>query len=175
MTPKEYKEQLIGQFAEFNSVHNGNAHIKELLATLENLDFPTKRHEEWKYTSLDRVIKKSPKLPIKSSEIDQFWLAEKRIPGIENTRIILINGKLDRFDALPNGMSIEAHSLGNKVEANPTDSSDIFENLNSAFSIDNLKITVDANAIISETISIVNILDAEIDSVFAQRNIEIEV
>ncbi|MBI1183561.1 Fe-S cluster assembly protein SufD [bacterium] len=181
MTPKEYKDQLIGQYTEFKAAQNGRANSdfqkqgEQFAQSLGQLDFPTKRHEEWKYTTLDRVLKKWPKPVFKSAPIDHFWLAQNGISGIQTVKVILANGILDRFDKLPAGVTLEAYSLGNQVEVAPTDATDIFENINRAFAVDSIKIKVAANTVVPIPIKIVNVLDATHEAVFAQRNVEIEV
>ncbi|MFY0675420.1 MAG: Fe-S cluster assembly protein SufD [Bacteroidia bacterium] len=181
MTPKEYKEQLLDQYADFKSGINGSGQqpfYKEgeiFYNSIKELDFPSRRHEEWKYTTLDRVLKHVPKLAIASASSSIEWLTESEIPNLDTYKVILVNGKLSTFDELPTGVILESAKDGDINAATPADDSDIFENINRAFATDAISINVKANACIDKPILIVNAIDALADAAFVQRNINIHV
>ena len=60
---EQLKEKLLSSFIVFENEINGQADSpiheirREALKTFEELGFPTKRHEEWKYTNLKPILK----------------------------------------------------------------------------------------------------------------------
>jgi Fe-S cluster assembly protein SufD len=64
---------------------------------------PSNRHEEWKYTNLNRLLKEEFKLQPDKAELDT---GPQPIPGLEACRIILLNGRLlpEISDPLPEGV-----------------------------------------------------------------------
>lgn len=181
MTPKEYKEQLLNQYSDFKLGLNGSRQQpfykdgEHFFNSLQTLDFPTKRHEEWKYTTLDRVLKNAPKLVSAKDGYSTEWVNERAIPNLDAYQITLINGRLTFMDELPSGLTLVSAKDGDISSAQPADESDIFENINRAFAADAISISVAANTVVDKPILIVNAIDAVSDSAFVQRNINIEV
>lgn len=182
MTTKEYKEKLLREYAAHRSGANGHGtHAfyeasEKAFATLEQLDFPTKRHEEWKYTTLDRVLKKEPKVPGWSTDFDDAWIDAAQIPDLDATQIVLHNGKLHSNEALPEGVSLSSVVKGAKADDwKRADDQDIFENINKAFSFDQISINIASGTVVEKPIYLINILDASHDAVLAQRNFSVTI
>lgn len=182
MTTKEYKEKLLREYAAHRSGANGHGtHAfyeasEKAFATLEQLDFPTKRHEEWKYTTLDRVLKKEPKVPGWSTDFDDTWIDAAQIPDLDATQIVLHNGKLHSNEALPEGVSLSSVVKGAKADDwKRADDQDIFENINKAFSFDQISINIASGTVVEKPIYLINILDASNDAVLAQRNFSVTI
>ena len=57
----ELKDKLISSFLAFENEVNLDSHIhdvrSEAIKVFENEGFPTKKEEDWKYTSLNSVLK----------------------------------------------------------------------------------------------------------------------
>lgn len=182
MTAKEYKAHLLTQFDSFKAGLNGNSAksfykgADAYYADLKKLDFPTKRHEEWKYTNLDRVLKKAPKIASLARVFEPEWANESLIEGLDAYKLVLHNGVLHSKEDLPNGVVLKTAKLNGELDnASPIDKDDIFENINRAFAGDGLEISVEANVKVEKPIYIVNIIDANADAIFAQRNLKIKV
>lgn len=183
MTTKEYKEKLLKEYAAHRLGVNGkgaHAFFKEgarAIETLQQLDFPTKRHEEWKYTTLDRVLKKEPQIAPWTTDFNEDWLAGSDIPNLEATQIVLHNGRLQSHHELPKGVRLTSvlQDEGSESDWKTSDSADIFENINAAFAFDHISIHIDAGAALDKPLYIINVLDAQHDAVLAQRNFSVTV
>ena len=182
MTAKEYKENLLKEYEAHLSGANGHAtHAfykagKKAFESLEQLEFPTKKHEEWKYTTLDRVLKKAPQVPKWSSDFNDAWAESAHIPNLEATQIILHNGKLHGHEDLPSGVSLSAVTKGAETaDWKETDNEDIFENINKAFAFDQVSIEIASGTVVEKPIYIINILDASDDALLAQRNFSVNI
>lgn len=183
MTTKEYKEKLLKEYAAHRSGINGkgaHAFFEEgarAFETLEQLDFPTKRHEEWKYTTLDRVLKKSPQVASWTTAFNEAWLEGAHIPELDAVQIVLHNGRLQSHQELPEGVSITSvlRDDNTKGEWKAKDGQDIFEHINGAFAFDHIHIEIAAGAVVEKPLYLVNILDAQNDAVLAQRNYSVSV
>ncbi|MCB0738042.1 MAG: SufD family Fe-S cluster assembly protein, partial [Bacteroidetes bacterium] len=103
---------------------------QEAVTLLDELQFPNKKHEEWKYTSFEKVFGAGLTLP--NNEI----LASNSTLELDAYSIELINGKLVRADSI-SGVSIrERKSVANY------DKSQYFNVLNAAFAPSVIEITI---------------------------------
>lgn len=72
--------------------------------------FPTRRDEDWKYTSVNRILitpfKYGTLVPISTAE-----LAGSQIPGLETIRVVFVNGiwdpSLSDLNHLPDSCTLE--------------------------------------------------------------------
>ncbi|HKK76590.1 MAG TPA: Fe-S cluster assembly protein SufD [Saprospiraceae bacterium] len=100
----EFEEQLNGQ--KQVSAHNFRSKAAERLATLS---FPTRRDEDYKYTSFARLLNQDYTFPVEA-EISQEILDSIRIPGEEAIELVFVNGLFDesqsKLDHLPKGLTI---------------------------------------------------------------------
>lgn len=163
------KKRFNDLFAEFASRLNGHKnlalhHYREQAMKKANvLEFPTTREENWKYTSLRRVLQLPFTLPKESKSIRNKSPLE--IP--DAITINVINGKVDgKLPAdLPDGitvMSLESALetpefsafIRKKLEENILASDEIFSLLSTGLGNQGLFIHVSANKIISRPIYI---------------------
>ena len=99
MNMELFKEKMLSSFIVFENELNGDADSsvheirREALHTFERLGFPTKRHEEWKYTNLKPVFKYDYKIfpktekAIEFKDVRQYFLNE-----VDTYKIVFING-----------------------------------------------------------------------------------
>src|SRR5580658_1508548 len=71
------------------------------------LGFPTIKHEDWKYTNLNRFLKEEYSIDGKSIQIPA--IPNVAIPGLDANRVVLVNGVWDGVVSggpLPSGLKI---------------------------------------------------------------------
>lgn len=96
---EQLKEKLLSSFIVFENELNGQADTpiheirREALKTFEELGFPTKRHEEWKYTNLKPILKHDFKVfpktekAIEFKDVKRYFLNE-----VDTYKIVFVNG-----------------------------------------------------------------------------------
>ena len=56
---------------------------------LKGLEFPTRKTEDWKYTSVKKILKRNYIQLSKAEEVD---LSDKIVPSIDAYNLVLVNG-----------------------------------------------------------------------------------
>lgn len=96
---EQLKDKLLSSFIVFENELNGQADTpiheirRDALKTFEELGFPTKRHEEWKYTNLKPILKHDFKIfpktekAIEFKDVKRYFLNE-----VDTYKIVFING-----------------------------------------------------------------------------------
>ena len=129
-----------------------SADKKEILTSFLLNGFPTTKDEEWKYTSLKKVITNEYSIENKGEVIDSS-IIEKYSLGFKN-RIIFSDGKLINTPTIK-GVSITGFS---EFESTTTDS---ILQLNKALSQNGFTISVDKNTVVENPIEILFFLTTE--------------
>ena len=129
-----------------------SADKKEILSSFLLNGFPTNKDEEWKYTSLKKVITNEYSIESKGKIIDSSVI-EKYSLDLEN-KIIFSDGKLINTPTIK-GVSITGFS---EFESTTTDS---ILQLNKALSQNGFTISVDKNTIVENPIEILFFSTAE--------------
>jgi Fe-S cluster assembly protein SufD len=144
---------------------------------------PTLKNEDYKYTNLQPLFSTDFKFnPVFSGKAFPDEDLEKLIPQINSTRIFLENGCFSNgfFSDLPKGILVG--SLKETAAKNPerirnyynhltTENNDPLVALNTAFATDGYFIFIPKNLQVEKNLQIINILSAETDSYFTQRNL----
>ena len=93
----EVKQHFAKLFELYESNLNGKsnhpAHVyrKAAISRLADLSFPTRRNEDWKYTSVARLLEPSYQLGLPfSTEVEAY-----RIPELDSYRLVFTNGVYD--------------------------------------------------------------------------------
>ena len=160
---------------------------KDALQTLSNLDFPTNKHEEWKYTDITKALKKnfdfnrySTAPAYTREQLDPF-----KYPGMDANYLVFINGKfsgeLSDYSSLGQSILIENltvafdqnHSLIREHFAKHAEfQKDFFNALSTAFTEDGVFIRIFDGAIIERPIVFLMISDSTNGNTVAQpRNL----
>lgn len=96
---EQLKEKLLSSFIVFENEMNGESKTavhdirKKALKTFEEMGFPTKRDEEWKYTNLKPILKHDfrvfPKTEkaLEFKDVKQYFLNE-----VDTYKVVFING-----------------------------------------------------------------------------------
>lgn len=141
---------------------------------LPELDFPTRRDENWKYTPVTRMLKPQYKLPM-PAKVEATQVAPFLFSGLDTHQLVFVNGvfneALSEIKNLPEGVVIksldEAYEadayremideyLGKWVEA----SGDPFLNLNAAFAANGIFIHIPKNAVIERPVHMLHLAQA---------------
>ncbi|PQJ76712.1 Fe-S cluster assembly protein SufD [Polaribacter glomeratus] len=98
----ELKEKILSSYVAFENGIDINSDIHEIrteaLENFEKLGFPTKKLEEWKYTSLNAVLKNDFSIFLNKENSVQFAdVKEYFIHDIDTYKIVFIDGKYSSF------------------------------------------------------------------------------
>ena len=98
----ELKEKIISSYVAFENKVDMNSDIHEIrsnaLQNFEDLGFPTKKLEAWKYTSLNAVLKQDYSLfPEKENTIELADVKKYFIDDIDTYKLVFIDGKYSSF------------------------------------------------------------------------------
>ncbi len=195
MTPSyasynDFKNQLLTAFRTNEELMNGErkAPIHQLrraaLKQFEQLGFPTIRHEEWKYSNVDSLIKEEFDLDITSSlTVDD--LAPLEIPNLEGNLLYFVNGRyhpeLSRIVSPESELQITGFAeslkaapdfIGAHFARYANYQENAFTALNTALATDGVVIRVPANTTVEQPVILRFITDSRIKSIASQpRNL----
>ncbi len=163
-------EQIATVFQDLESGLNGKtgtpAHtfIKDAYSILKHLEFPGRKHEDWKYTPVQRLMSQPYKLPRTTA---QYKVTE--MPGLESYIIPVLNGKTDVATLHPDlsAAGIKISTLQDAMEnsglkaifgkwLNPEhpDSNQAFEFLNFTFQSGGFFLEIPRNLVLDKPIEI---------------------
>ncbi len=136
---------LVDNIKSYSETLELSSDKKKLLDSFLSKGFPTTKDEEWKYTSLKKIISKDFSIEKNGTEISEIKLNKYSL-GFEN-KIVFVDGKLISFASI-NNVSVSSFS---DFENNKSDS---ISNLNSSLATSGFTIIVDKNSIIENPIEI---------------------
>ena len=98
----ELNDKLLSSYVAFENRVDTNSDIHEIRSeafqNFENLGFPTKKLEAWKYTSLNSVLKQDYSLfPNKENDIELADVRKYFIHDIDTYKLVFIDGKYSSF------------------------------------------------------------------------------
>jgi Fe-S cluster assembly protein SufD len=140
------------------------------------LGFPTIRHEDWKYTNLNRFLKEEYSIDGKGIRMPK--IPEVVIPGLDAYRVVLVNGVWDgkvSGGPLPRGLELKrvAEALTDPALVGYFEKGKwgnlAFPNLNTAFFTDGLLVRV--NGVIEKPVHIVHYYTAEQNILLQPRHL----
>lgn len=185
------KDWYISSFNRIEESLNGESKTpihelrKKAISKFEEIDFPTTRNEEWKYTNIAPILKYNFK-QVKGVKLSKKDIEKFLIPGLKVNLVVIVNGKyvpgLSHLYKQPEGVKIE--SFKNMVANDPAllmkyfgkyaSIDNGFTALNTAFAYDGTVICVPDGAVIEKYIHILNLTGAEGENVLSQpRNLVI--
>jgi len=178
MINDNFKDKLVADFQATEGRLNGetksDVHLKrrEAIQNFEKLGFPTIKHEEWKYSSLNNLIKQAFDFNVKT-EFGVDDVAALEIPHLQGNILYFVNGIYNA--ALSRVVSPESQlqilSFGKAIKEQPemlasyfgkyaNYQDDAFTALNTAFAHDGVVIHVPAGKVVEEPIIVRFITDA---------------
>jgi Fe-S cluster assembly protein SufD len=195
MTPSyasynDFKNQLLAAFQTNEERMNGASKTpihqlrREALHQFDRLGFPTIRHEEWKYSNVNNLIREVFDLDAQSSLADDD-LKSLAIPNLEGNILYFVNGRyqpeLSRIVSPTDQVQITSFAEALKTDsefisahfARYADYQDnAFTALNTAFASDGVVVRVPDNVTVEQPIILRFIADARDKNVAAQpRNL----
>ena len=175
-------DELIGSFDEVaGSAIESEVVLKARnkgLKSFRNSGFPTRRHEEWKYTNITPYLQEKYNIdsvvpPVPQDEL----IAKAQIPHLDAYQLVLINGQLEETNntLLPSYIKVQAISEAQKAEAfaryfsKGTDVEEFpFSALNTALFTNGLFIEIAESEVLDKPLHLIHIFTAADDNVFVQ-------
>ena len=168
------KEWYLSSFRKFEEKLNGESKSflhdlrKEALAQLAEVDFPTTRDEEWKYTSVSPILKQNfiPAFNIDKQNISKVEIKKYLFSGFDFYTMTFINGiyseELSDLQNLQKGITV--NSLSSLLRSNPkviseqitkfVKTENAFNLLNRVYSTDGAVVIVPDGVIVEKPIQI---------------------
>ena len=186
---EQFKEKILSSFIVFENELNGevDSPVHEIrraaLHKFEELGFPTKRHEEWKYTNLKPILKHDYKIfpktekTIEFKNVNQYFLNE-----VDTYKIVFINGIYSSWlsETTNNGYDICTFNSALKRFKNVVEKhfsqhapgNEAMVALNTAFARDGAFIRIPKNTVVEKPVEIVFFTTDENTETFTQpRNL----
>lgn len=168
----ELKEKILSSYVAFENQMNINSDVHEIrtnaLKDFENLGFPTKKLEAWKYTSLNSILKEDYSIfPNKESAIEFAEVKKYFIHDIDAYKIVFIDGKYSSFLSetihdhidvclLSSALTKSKYKAVIENYFNKTAKQDNMTALNTAFASEGAYIYIPKNVEVEKPIQIIN-------------------
>lgn len=181
-------ESLGARFLALEAQINGHgnpflkAKRQEAFQAFQQLDFPTTKHEEWKYTNIRKALGAAYALDVPSTVSPADW-AQFHVMGLDAHLVVFVDGKFSpENSSFQNGGGLQIAPLAEVAQHRPEfvethfgqhirSGNDIFTALNTAFSHEGLVISVEKGKVIEQPIFILHVTDTRKAAVFAQPRI----
>ncbi|RLD29884.1 MAG: Fe-S cluster assembly protein SufD [Bacteroidetes bacterium] len=184
----DLKEKLISSFLAFENQVDVDAFVhgirSKAIETFENKGFPTKKDEDWKYTSLTRILKKDYTVfPKQENDIEYRDIKKYLIHDIDSYKIIFIDGKYSSHlsETTHDGMDIcltsaaltkPKYRLIIENYFNKVATKDSLTSLNTAFSSEGAYIHIPKNKLVQKPIQILHFSTGnEVATMLQPRNL----
>jgi Fe-S cluster assembly protein SufD len=200
---KKVKDWYLSNFKSFEDKLNGQSDSflhsirKDAVKKLEELNFPTLKDEEWKYTNVSPILKQNftPSLLVKQQNVTNEDIEKKLFSGFDYHLMVFINGvfsqELSNISNLPDGIIVD--SLANSIKNDPdsiqnylnkfSKVNNAFNALNTAYFYDGAVIVVPDGKIIEKPIQILfingneneNVLSIPRNLIIAGKNSQVKI
>jgi Fe-S cluster assembly protein SufD len=168
----DLKDKILSSYVAFENDKDTNSEIHDIrskaLQNFEELGFPTRKLEEWKYTSLNSVLKQDYSLfPNKEAAVELADVKKYFIHDIDTYKIVFVDGKYSSFlsDTTHSGKDICLLSaVLSKPKYKPVlekyfnkiAKQDSLTSLNTAFTSEGAYIHIPKNVEVEKPIQIIN-------------------
>ena len=136
---------------------------------IDKLDFPTRKQEEWRYTSIKRLLNHQYSLAT-AKEIDQKTVDTFSIHGFKGLKLVFVNGFfIEEFsDIKQDGLIVKNMSAAVKDHADIVDQhlnttelseNNLFSAANTAYSSEGAFVYVPKSTVADQSIQIINLTD----------------
>ena len=168
----ELKDKLVASYVAFENRVDINSDVHEIrskaLQNFEELGFPTKKLEEWKYTSLNSVLKQDYSIfPNKDVAIELADVKKYFIHDIDTYKVVFIDGKYssflsetthDKIDVCLMSAALNKDKYKAVIDTyfNKVAKEDNLTSLNTAFASEGAYIHIPKNTEVQKPIQIIN-------------------
>ena len=184
----DLKEKLVSSFIAFENQVNVDSYVHDIrteaIKNFENIGFPTKKNESWKYTSLKKILDTDYSIfPSENTALDYSKIKKYLIDDIDSYKIIFVDGKYSSHlsETTHEGMDICLMSSAlNKPKYaavienyfNKAIKKDGISDLNTAFSNEGAFIHIPKNKLVEKPIQIIHFSSGNESSLMLQpRNL----
>jgi Fe-S cluster assembly protein SufD len=184
----DLKEKLVSSFIAFENQVNIDSYVHDIrteaIKNFENIGFPTKKNESWKYTSLKQILDTDYSIfPSENTALDYSKIKKYLIDDIDSYKIIFVDGKYSSHlsETTHEGMDICLMSSAlNKPKYavvienyfNKAIKKDGISDLNTAFSNEGAFIHIPKNKLVEKPIQIIHFSSGNESSLMLQpRNL----
>tara|TARA_B110000503_G_scaffold26873_1_gene42536 strand:+ start:31776 stop:33125 length:1350 start_codon:yes stop_codon:yes gene_type:complete len=184
----DLKEKLVSSFIAFENQVNIDSYVHDIrteaIKNFENIGFPTKKNESWKYTSLKQILDTDYSIfPSENTAVDYSKIKKYLIDDIDSYKIIFVDGKYSSHlsETTHEGMDICLMSSAlNKPKYavvienyfNKAIKKDGISDLNTAFSNEGAFIHIPKNKLVEKPIQIIHFSSGNESSLMLQpRNL----
>ncbi|WP_299047739.1 Fe-S cluster assembly protein SufD [uncultured Polaribacter sp.] len=168
----ELKDKLLSSYVAFENRVDTNSDVHEIrsqaLENFEELGFPTRKLEAWKYTSLNAVLKQDYSLfPNTESAIELADVKQYFIHEIDSYKVVFIDGKYssflsqtihDQYDVCLMSSALSNAKYKPVIDKyfNKIAKQDNLTSLNTAFAVEGAYIHIPKNTEVKKPIQIIN-------------------
>lgn len=168
----ELKDKLLSSYVAFENRVDTNSDVHDIRSTalenFEDLGFPTRKLEAWKYTSLNSVLKQDYSLfPSKEVTIELADVKKYFIHEIDSYKVVFIDGKYSSFlsqtthehyDVCLMSSALSSIKYKPVIEKyfNKVAKQDNLTSLNTAFAVEGAYINIPKNTEVKKPIQIIN-------------------
>ena len=168
----DLKEKLVSSFLAFENQMDVEDYVhdirSEAIKTFENEGFPSKKDEDWKYTSLNAIINKDYSIASKGDKkIKYEKVREYFLHDIDSYKVVFIDGVFSSFLSetshdgldvclLSSVLSKEKYKAIIEAYYNKIASKDSITSLNTAFAKEGAYINIPNNKEVDKPIEIIN-------------------
>jgi Fe-S cluster assembly protein SufD len=184
----DLKDKILSSYVAFENEMDMNSDIHEIrmksLENFEKLGFPSKKLEEWKYTSLNTVLKNDYSLfPNKEVSVDLADVKKYFIHDIDSYKVVFIDGKYNSFLSETTHDTIDVCLMSAALTKpkykivienyfNKIAKQDNLTSLNTAFAKEGAYINIPKNVEVQKPIQIINLTTgSEIATMMQPRNL----
>lgn len=191
-TKIDLKNKLLNNFSELEKSLNGTVNYefhkirKDAINTFDELGFPHRKIEEWRFTHVNQLIKYpfNPDGFFKQIKLKKSDLEKYLIPKLEVNLIVLINGIYDNklshiketipggyIGSLKSALSSHYSELSNLYAKIASYKKDPFAALNTAFANDGVFISVPKNTKLKYPVLILHLTGSDKEEIISQPRI----
>ena len=177
------KTNYLAEFEKQKRKDSFAAARQAAMAAFIELGFPTRNHEEWKYTNVDPIVNSSFQFIVPSA--DPISLQKLEIGNPEWHRLVLVNGifskELSSLSQLPSGVKVESLAFAIKSDSIIVEQylakiadyrKDAFTALNTAFISDGAFIFIPKNVSVDKPIHLLFVSHSKEGGIISQpRNL----
>jgi len=187
----DLKEKLLSSFLAFENKLNTDIDSDihkirtEAIHSFETQGFPTKKNEDWKYTSLNRILKNDYNIfPTAQNKVDLNEIRSYFLHQIDSYKIVFIDGVYSSFLSEPTHDGLDICLISSAIKKPKykmvidyyfntiATKSESLTNLNTAFAKEGVYINIPKNKVVSKPIQILHFsTGSEPDILLQPRNL----